>query len=181
MSRIGKQLLPIPAGVTMTVVDGVCTVTGPHGVLKLNLQSFVQVSQEDDQVTISVALPENNHQRALWGTTTSLIQNMLEGVSVGYKKALVIKGVGFNWKLAGNTLTVNAGFSHPVLIELPNGITATVEADTLTLSSHDKQQVGQIAAEIRSIRTPEPYKGSGIRYSDEVIHRKVGKKAAGSA
>lgn len=120
---------------------------------------------------------EGKQQRALWGLWRSLIKNMVIGVTIGYQKKLEINGIGFKAAVSGNKLTLNVGFSHPVIYELPAGVTAKIEANTIILSGFDKQLVGEVAAQIRKIKKPEPYKGKGIKYSDEVIRRKAGKTA----
>ncbi len=178
MSRIGKQRITIPDGVTITVTDGHVAVASKTATLEMDLHPAVRIVIADNVATVEVINPEDNQHRALWGTTAALLKNMVVGVTTGYEKKLVIKGVGYTWKVAGQNLTVQAGYSHPITRTLPDGVTASAEGDTLTLRSSNKQLVGQLASQIRSIRPPEPYKGSGIRYDDEHIQRKVGKKAA---
>lgn len=177
MSRIGKQPIDIPEKVDVSVNGNVVTVKGDKGELTLDLHAFVNVEVADNVVTVTVAKPENKDQAAMWGTFTSLIGNMIEGVTEGFKKQLEINGVGYGFQVSGKKLTVKAGYSHPVERELPEGVEATVEGNVLTLESADKQLVGQFAAELRSIRKPEPYKGTGIKYIDEQIRRKAGKQA----
>lgn len=176
MSRIGKKIITIPAGVTVTVKDRLVTVKGPKGELAFTHVPGFSITQEGDVLqVVSATTDPSKDETALWGTTRALIQNMVTGVTQGYTQALEIHGVGFKMALQGSTLTLNVGFSHPVKYELPKGIAAAVEKNVLTLSGIDKQLLGQVAAEIRGIKPPEPYKGKGIKYSDEVIRRKVGK------
>lgn len=177
MSRIGKKPLTIPAGVEITVNGSAVHAKGPKGELNQEMHPWVTVVVEGDQVVTSVATPDNMRQNAMWGTMTSLISNMVVGVTEGYTIKLEINGVGYQWSVSGQKLTIKAGFSHPVVVELPAGITATVEGNVLTLVSIDKQQIGEVAANIRKIRKPEPYKGKGIKYVDEIVKRKQGKQA----
>lgn len=179
MSRIGTKPLSIPEKVTVEVKDRVVIVKGPKGELTQELHPYVNVEVKEEGVVVTVQKPEVKAHAAMWGTFAALIRNMLQGVSEGYQKKLLIKGVGYGWKVAGQKLTVNAGYSHPVDITLPEGVTASAEKNELTLQSINKQQVGEIAANIRKVRPPEPYKGSGIQYDDEQVRRKAGKQAAG--
>lgn len=178
MSRIGKKQLTLPTNVTLTTSGKEVVVKGPKGELKLTLHSDVSVNVQDGVVTVSVIDPENIDQRALWGTFGSLLRNMVTGVSEGYKKQLEVNGVGFKVALKGTKLELALGFSHPVVFEIPKGITAKVEANLITLEGADKHLLGQTAASIRGLREPEPYKGKGIKYLDETIRRKAGKSAA---
>lgn len=179
MSRVGKQILEIPSGVEVTFVDSVVKVKGPKGQLEVNIADGVKVEIKDNQVTVNVADPEDNQLKMSWGTTASLVANMIKGVTEGFSKQLEVNGVGFKIALSGQKLTLNLGFSHPVDFELPEGIEGKVEKNLITISGIDKQQVGQVTAEIRKLRPPEPYKGKGIKYIDEVIRRKSGKTAVG--
>lgn len=163
----------------MTVEGTTVRVKGSKGELTQELHPFVSMEVLPEGVQVSVKQPEEKKQSAMWGTFSSLLKNMITGVSEGFEKKLEINGVGYNWKASGKKLTVNAGYSHPVDVELPEGVSVAVEANVLTLTSIDKQQLGHIAAEIRKIRPPEPYKGKGIKYADEHIRRKSGKQAAG--
>jgi large subunit ribosomal protein L6 len=180
MSRIGKQLFVIPSGVEVSASGGVVRVKGPKGTLEHRLPSVVQLVVEGSEARVAINDPDNNEQNVLWGTNASIFSNMLEGVTKGFSKQLEINGVGYRAALTGNSLTLNLGFSHPVVFQIPQGITVSVEKNMITVTGIDKQKVGQVAAEIRSLRPPEPYKGKGIKYVDEVIRRKVGKAAAGS-
>ena len=174
MSRIGKQPIPIPAGVTITEDDSLVTVAGPKGTLTQAKLAGISIKQEGDQLMVARSndLPMI---RARHGLMRSLLKNKVEGVSQGFSKQLEINGVGYRVSLAGNGLKFNIGLSHDVNFPLPSGITATVEQNVITISGIDKQQVGQIAAEIRSLKKPEPYKGKGIKYVGERIIRKSGK------
>lgn len=174
MSRIGKQPIDIPSGVTITVDPDWITVSGSKGTLKQFTVQGVTVKHEDNQLVIT---RDNNEpkNRSKHGLMRSLLNNMVVGVSQGFEKKLELNGVGFRVSLAGNALKFNIGFSHDVTYALPQGITATVEQNVITISGIDKQQVGQVAAEIRALKKPEPYKGKGIKYVGEQIIRKSGK------
>lgn len=174
MSRIGKLPIAIPSGVTITIDPDYITVAGSKGTLKQFTMPGVTVAQEGDQIVVT---RENDEapNRAKHGLMRALVANMVTGVSKGFEKKLEINGVGYRVALAGNQLKMNLGFSHEVLYTLPQGVNAVVEANTITVAGHDKQQVGQVAAEIRAFKKPEPYKGKGIKYADERIIRKAGK------
>lgn len=178
MSRIGKRILTIPAGVSVNVEDGKVTVKGPKGELSLDLIKTIEVKVEGTEVTVN-KLKEDKFTRQMHGTTNSNINNMIIGVSEGYKKGLEIIGVGYRFNPQGQKLTINAGFSHPVVMEVPAGITVKGISNTeIELESIDKIAIGEFAANIRKVRPPEPYKGKGIRYKGEVVRRKEGKKAS---
>ncbi len=174
MSRVGKLPIGIPSGVTITVDPDTITVTGPKGELKQFTMPGITVAQEDGQVIVTRANDEPKI-RAKHGLMRALINNMVVGVGTGFSKKLEINGVGFRVALAGQDLKMNLGFSHEVIYHLPQGITAVVEQNTITVNGISKQQVGQVAAEIRSLKKPEPYKGKGIKYEGERIIRKSGK------
>ncbi|XKT75215.1 MAG: 50S ribosomal protein L6 [Patescibacteria group bacterium UBA2103] len=176
MSRLGKKPVAIPSGTDVKVESGVLTVKGPKGELVKPVHSLVEVSVADSEVTVA---PKNNSRlaRALWGTFASHVRNMITGVNDEYKKVLILEGVGYRVELAGRTLKLMVGYSHPVEMELPEGVNAEVVKNTITISGADKEKVGQFAAEVRAKKKPEPYKGKGLRYDDEVIRRKQGKKA----
>lgn len=178
MSRIGKKPIALPAGVTVAVKDGVVTVKGPKGELTQQLHPAISVSQQDGAVQVAVTDPTKHRENALWGTFGSLIRNMVAGVTAGYQKQLEVNGVGFKVALKKDSLDLALGFSHPVVFPLPKGISATVEKNIITLTGIDKQLLGQTAAELRKLKKPEPYKGKGIKYVDEVLRRKAGKAAA---
>ncbi|MBQ7345555.1 MAG: 50S ribosomal protein L6 [Oscillospiraceae bacterium] len=179
MSRIGRAPVAIPAGVEVTLADNnVVTVKGPKGTLTQQFNANLTINVEGNVIT--VARPNDlKENRALHGLTRSLINNMVVGVTEGFKKTLEVNGVGYRVALEGNKLVMNLGFSHQVIMEAPAGITVEVPNPNLIIvSGYDKQLVGQFAANIREKRLPEPYKGKGIKYSDEVIRRKVGKTGA---
>lgn len=176
MSRIGKQIIEIPSGTTVEITDGVITVKGPKGTLTRELNSKVSISIEGNEASVQ---PVDNDlpTQALWGTFSSLLQNMVTGVNTPFERKLVVEGVGYRAEMQGNSLVLNVGFSHPVKMDVPEGLTASVEKNVITISGADKESVGQFAATVRASRKPEPYKGKGIRYDDEVIRRKQGKKS----
>ena len=175
MSRIGKKPVVIPAGVTVTVAEGnVVTVKGPKGELTNTFNADMKINVEGNVLTVSRPTDEANH-RALHGLTRTLIANMVEGVDKGFAKELEINGVGYRADKKGNQLVMRLGFSHEVIVEEIPGITIEVNGNKITVRGIDKQVVGQYAAEVRGKRPPEPYKGKGIKYTNEVIRRKVGK------
>jgi len=174
MSRIGKKLINVGKA-TVTVVDGLVTVKGPMGELKRQLPALVSVNVADGVISVSRD-NDSKQARALHGLVRSLVANMVEGVNTGYTKSLELVGVGYKAAVAGNKLTLNVGYSHPVEFEAPAGITLEIENPTKVLvKGIDKEEVGNLAAKIRAVRKPEPYKGKGIKYSGEVIRRKAGK------
>jgi len=177
MSRIGNKPIEIPAGVSVAIDPGRVTVNGPQGELTQAIPQRMKVEQDDG--TITVARPsDRGPDRSLHGLTRTLIANMVEGVTKGFEKRLEIQGVGYRAALRGTTLELSVGYSHPVTKDAPAGVTFEVPAPTqIIVRGADKQQVGQIAAEIRRVRPPEPYKGKGIRYDGEYVRRKVGKRA----
>jgi len=178
MSRIGKRVLNIPENVNVSVENNVVTVKGPKGELTLDLVRNINVKVEENTVVVE-PLKDDKFTHAMHGTTNSNIENMIIGVSEGYKKGLEIVGVGYKFNVSGNKLTVNAGFSHPVVMEVPTGITVKAISNTeIELEGIDKIKIGEFAANIRKIRKPEPYKGKGIKYKGEQIRRKEGKKAS---
>ena len=175
MSRIGKKPVVIPAGVTVTVAEGnVVTVKGPKGELTNTFNSDMIINVEGNVLTVSRPTDEANH-RALHGLTRTLIANMVEGVEKGFSKELEVNGVGYRCEKKGNQLVMRLGYSHEVFMDEIPGINIAVNGNKITISGIDKQVVGQFAAEVRGKRPPEPYKGKGIKYSTEVIRRKVGK------
>lgn len=176
MSRIGNRILTIPAGVTVSVDGSNVTVKGPKGELSTVVDNNIKVEVEGTEVRVTRA---NDNFKTAHGTINANIHNMIIGVSTGFEKKLEAVGVGYRFALKGNELVVSAGYSHPVNVKIPAGITLESPSNTeLFVRGIDKQAVGQFAAEVRSIREPEPYKGKGIRYADEHIIRKEGKKAA---
>ncbi len=175
MSRIGKLPVPIPAGVKVSLDANEMTVAGPKGTLTQKLHERMIIAVEAEQINVTRPSDEKS-DLALHGLTRSLINNMVVGVTHGFKKDLEINGVGYRAEISGNVLTLSLGYSHPVVYELPEGITVEVEKQTkLSVSGIDKQLVGSASAKIRSFRAPEPYKGKGIKYADERILRKAGK------
>jgi len=175
MSRIGKQEIKIPTGVKVTQNNGVVTVVGPKGTL---LKTF----RDDIAITIGTGVVNLNIKRndkfskALWGTYASHIKNMIKGVEIPYQKKLILEGVGFKSEVKGKNFQFALGFSHPVIVPIPEGITATAEKNVITISGIDKELVGSFTAAVRALKKPEPYKGKGMRYESEVIRRKQGKK-----
>ena len=176
MSRIGYRKIEVPAGVTVELVDNTVKVTGPKGSLSQVMLKGITMQQEENQITLT---RENAAAKAMHGTMNALLQNMITGVTEGYQKALEIVGVGYRFNVQGNKLVINAGYSHPVELVIPEGLTVEASSNTeITIKGIDKVLVGEFAANVRKVRKPEPYKGKGIRYKDEHIRRKEGKKAA---
>ena len=178
MSRIGERKLVIPDGVTVNVDGTLVTVKGPKGELNLEVSKLVSVVVEDG-VVLTKQIKPSKEANVMQGTTNSLISNMITGVSKGYDKGLEAVGVGYRFQVSGNKITISAGYSHPVVMEAPVDLTVTSESNTeITIHGIDKQKVSEFAANVRKVREPEPYKGKGIRYKDEKVRRKEGKKAA---
>lgn len=177
MSRIAKQPIPIPAGTTVTFVDGIFTVKGAKGTLARAFRDDVKFVIDANTITLSPAKDEI-FARALWGTYASHVKNMLAGVNTPFIKKLILEGVGFKSEVKGTDLVLALGFSHGVTVAIPAGLTVTAEKNNITITGVDKESVGQFASKIRAMKKPEPYKGKGFRYHDEVIRRKQGKKAA---
>ena len=177
MSRIGKQPIIIPSGVTVKI-DGLSVyVKGPKGELTRKLHPNVIAILDEQSVVVSVKNENNGFDRGLWGLSRVLIYNMVRGVSDGFEKKLEISGIGFKAQVQGGKISFSLGFSHPVELEFPKNISATVEKNVITVSGIDKEQVGQFTAKIRDLKKPEPYKGKGIKYAGEIIRRKAGKAA----
>jgi large subunit ribosomal protein L6 len=179
MSRIGKLPIPVPAGVKVEVNGQHIAVTGKKGSLEREVRPEVGLEVQDNVITVELK-EESKRANAFRGLTRSLINNMVIGVEEGFKKALIIEGVGYKANVAGSKLTLNVGYSNPVEFPLPESVSAAVEGNKITLECIDKELVGLVASQIRQIRKPEPYKGKGIRYEDEHIVRKVGKAGAAS-
>jgi large subunit ribosomal protein L6 len=176
MSRIGKNPVAIPAGVTVDLAGQVLTAKGSLGSLSLTVHGDVEAKVADGQVSVTPRT-ETKRARALWGTTRALVNNMVTGVSTGFTRNLEINGVGYRAAVQGSNLTLQLGYSHDVVFPIPADVKINCERPTaIAISGADRQRVGQVAAEIRSFRPPEPYKGKGIKYSDETIRRKEGKK-----
>jgi large subunit ribosomal protein L6 len=174
MSRVGKLPIQIPSGVTVEVADDFITVNGPKGSLKQFTLPGVNIAVEDSQVVVT-RINDEAENRARHGLMRALISNMITGVSQGFEKKLEINGVGYRVNAQGADLKFNLGFSHDVVYKVPSTVEAKIEQNTITVSGSNKQQVGQVAAEIRALKKPEPYKGKGIKYADERIIRKSGK------
>lgn len=176
MSRIGNRKIEVPAGVTVTVNDGMVTVTGPKGSLTQKMLKDISLKQEGNEITLERA---NEAAKAMHGTMNALLHNMITGVTKGYEKGLEIVGVGYRFQVSGKRLTIQAGYSHPVVLDIPEGLTVESPSNTeIVIKGISKEAVGEFAANVRKVRKPEPYKGKGIRYKDEHIRRKEGKKAA---
>ncbi|MCU0679860.1 MAG: 50S ribosomal protein L6 [Planctomycetes bacterium] len=178
MSRVGKMPITIPAGVQVKLTANELSVKGPKGELKLKIASGVTANVSEKEIVFTIEADSEKKVRALWGLTRNLANNMVIGVTSGFSKKLEINGVGYKVALNGKKLLLNLGYSHPIDFPLPEGISAVVEANTVTISGIDKYLVGEISAQIRKLREPEPYLGKGIKYSDEVIRRKEGKAAS---
>ncbi len=178
MSRVGKKPVKIPAGVEIKIEGLKITAKGPKGELSLDIPSVIDVKKEGEEILVSEK-KKTKTSKAFWGTTRSLIFNIIEGVSNGYQKELQIKGIGYRAEMQGEGMTLKVGFSHTVAVDKVEGITFVVNKDIITISGIEKELVGKVASEIRNIRPPEPYKGKGIRYKDEVVALKEGKKSVG--
>jgi len=177
MSRIGRAPIPVPDGVTVDIKGQRVTVKGPKGELEHTVVSPITVAQEDGQLTVTRPTDRAPH-RALHGLSRTLVANMIEGVTQGFQKRLELVGVGYRAQMKGKDLEIAAGFSHPVIITAPEGISFDAPQPTqIVVSGIDKVMVGQVAADIRKVRPPEPYKGKGIKYEGEYVRRKVGKRA----
>jgi large subunit ribosomal protein L6 len=175
MSRVGKQPVDLPKGVEIKINGQKVEVKGPKGALNREFHPLVELVKEENAVRVNPR-EESQKARALWGLSRSLLNNMVIGVSQGYTRVLEVNGVGYRAELKGNSLNLVLGFSHPVIFEVPKGITASVEKNTqITLTGIDKELLGLTAARIRAYRPPEPYKGKGIKYAEETLRRKVGK------
>ncbi len=177
MSRIGKQPILIPEGVTVSREGNIISVKGPKGTLSRTFVDSVTIETKGSEITLAPRRTDKA-TRSLWGTYAAHLKNMIKGVQTPYQKVLLVEGVGFKWEVKGKDLALNLGFSHPVTLSIPEGITVVAEKGTLTVSGIDKDAVGLFANRVRSLKKPEPYKGKGIRYQGEVILRKQGKKAA---
>lgn len=176
MSRIGKKPIQIPKGVSVEVAKNEITVKGPKGVLSLNLHPDLRVLLTDDILSVSIER-STKRSSALWGLYRNLIFNAVQGVSAGFEKKLEFEGIGYKASVEGDTLLMQLGFSHPVVVKAPEGIRISVEKNVITVAGINKELVGNVAAGIKRLKPPEPYKGKGIRYKGEVIKRKAGKKA----
>jgi len=175
MSRIGKQEILIPTGVKVTQSGNIVTVVGPNGTLTRTFRDDITIAILDKTINLNIKRNDKFSQ-SLWGTYASHIKNMIKGVETPYQKKLILEGVGFKSEVKGKELHFALGFSHPVVVKIPEGITATAEKNNITIIGIDKELVGNFTAGIRALKKPEPYKGKGMRYHDEVIRRKQGKK-----
>src|SRR3989339_2172507 len=180
MSKIGQLPIQILDGVTIEINNKLISINGPKGKLTITIDELVTVKQEDNNLIVSVA-KNTKFAKSIWGTTRKLIYNMVIGVSSGWSKQLELIGTGYRAEVQGNILVLTVGYSHPIKIEAPEGITFKVEKSIITVEGIDKQVVGQVSANIRSSRPPEPYKGKGVKYIDEIIRRKAGKAAKAAA
>lgn len=180
MSLIGKKPISIPDNVEVKMNDGILSVKGPLGELKRLFKNEIAISLSEKEIILKPAKKDKNIS-ALWGTYASHIRNMLAGVTKGFEKKLIIEGIGYKVQLEGQKLILGLGFSHPVKVDIPNTLKVSVEKNNIKIFGIDKEEVGSFSAKIRSLKKPEPYKGKGIRYENEVIRRKTGKKAATTA
>jgi large subunit ribosomal protein L6 len=181
MSRIGKKPIEIPSGVQVIIDGQNVTIKGPKGELSQEIHPQVSVAQVENTVVVTVENQDKPKEKALWGLFRSLLNNIVVGVTEGFTKSLEINGVGYKAALSGKNLILNVGFSHPVEFLIPEEINCSVEKNVITINGIDKQVVGEVAANIRKVKKPEPYKGKGIKYTDEIIRRKAGKAAAKAA
>lgn len=177
MSRIGKQEIQIPKGVEITRDGAILKVVGPKGTLTKVFRDDIDIKIGEGMVTLNIKR-NDKFSKSLWGTYASHIKNMIKGVETPYQKKLILEGVGFKSEVKGKEFHFALGFSHPVIVTIPEGITATAEKNNITITGIDKELVGSFTASIRALKKPEPYKGKGMRYDDEVIRRKQGKKTA---
>ncbi len=174
MSRVGKKPIPKPEKTEFTFADRVLTVKGPKGQLSRPIHPDVDLTIEDDHIRLSIRRNDKK-TKAQWGTARALVANMVTGVSQGFERVLEINGIGYRAEVKGNSIDLNLGFSHPIRFDLPDGISAQVEKNTIRLSGIDKEKLGFAASSIRKFRPPEPYKGKGVKYAEEYIVRKAGK------
>ena len=175
MSRLGKQPVAIPSGVDVTFTDGVMTVKGPKATLTRPMKDDVKIEVANNEITLTPT--ESDAAKALWGTYAAHVRNMITGVTEGFTRVLEIEGVGYRAEVKGKEIVLNVGFSHPVSLEIPEGISAEVVKNVITLTGSNLEELSQFAANVRKVKKPEPYKGKGIRYQGEFIIRKQGKKA----
>ena len=185
MSRIGKKPIEIPEGVEVKIDNNVVSVKGPKGSLSQEINSIVVLKlvngENSKAITVEVENESDKNERSQWGTARAIIANLVKGVTEGFEKKLEVNGVGYRVSVSGTTLVLVVGYSHDVKFPMPEGIVATVEGNVITISGTDKHLVGEVAANIRKVRKPEPYKGKGIKYIDEVIRRKAGKAQKAAA
>ena len=176
MSRIGKRIISLPEKTEVTVSDNAVVVRGPLGELKRQIHPLIEVKIVEREVTLE---PKKNtaESSALWGTSAAHLTNMVKGVNIAFEKKLILEGIGYKSEVSGNNIKFALGFSHPVVVEIPAGLKVSAEKNVITISGSDKELVGSFAAKIRAQKKPEPYKGKGMRYSNEIIRRKQGKKS----
>ena len=177
MSRIGRKVIPVPKGVTLAQKDGSVSVKGPKGELTKAVPTGVSIKAEADKITV-LRVDDERQNRSRHGLMRAHLANMVKGVTDGWTRELEINGVGYRAEVAGDTINMALGYSHPVVFKLPKGVTAKVEKNKVTLASADRDLVGQTAAKLRELRPPEPYKGKGVKYAEEIIKKKVGKAGA---
>jgi len=177
MSRVGKQIIQIPQGVDVTIEQGLVRVKGPKGILERIVHPKVTITKNENSLSVDVVKKEDKAERSLWGTFSAHMANMMVGVTEGFQKQLEVNGVGYKVAMQGTDIRLDVGYSHPVIYKVAAGVTVKVEKNVITVESSDKELLGRVAAEIRSVRKPEPYKGKGIKYMDEHIRRKAGKTA----
>ncbi len=177
MSRIGKQIIEIPQGTTVSVDGEMCTVKGPKGELKKAFRDDVVITIDGDKITFVPKDMKSKLGNALWGTYASIMKNMIQGVNTPYSKKLEIQGVGYKVEMNGKQLKFALGFSHDVVVDIPEALEVVVEKNTISVTGIDKEEVGRFAANVRALKKPEPYKGKGIRYDGENVRRKQGKKS----
>lgn len=177
MSRVGKQIIEILAGVSLSKEGDIVTVNGPHGTLSRAFPGTISINIEEGNVACVPKNENDKKERALWGTYASHIKNMITGVHTPFVKKLILEGVGFKSEVKEGNLQLALGFSHPVIVAIPAGLTVTAEKNNITITGIDKEMVGSFAAKVRALKKPEPYKGKGFRYDGEVIRRKQGKKS----
>ncbi len=175
MSRIGKQEIQIPKGVKVSLTDGLLSVVGPKGTLTKNFRDDIAITIGGEMVTLNIKR-NDKFSKALWGTYASHIKNMIKGVETPYQKKLILEGVGFKSDVKGKDITFALGFSHPVIVPIPEGLAVTAEKNNITVTGIDKELVGSFTAAVRALKKAEPYKGKGMRYEGEVVRRKQGKK-----
>ena len=178
MSRIGKQIINIPTGTEVSIDGATVKVKGKLGELERSFKDVVKIEKAEEGIVVTPINEKNKFSRAMWGTVASHIKNMIQGVNEKFTKTLIIEGVGYRAVVSGKNLNLKVGFSHDVDLEIPEGLEVEVEKSNIKISGIDKEKVGLFASKVRLVKKPEPYKGKGIRYSDEVIIRKEGKKAA---
>lgn len=177
MSRIGKQTVIVPKGTEVNLSGTVFSAKGPKGTLTRDFPGDISINIEGDKITFTPTKENDPSVRALWGTYASHVKNMVEGVNEGFHKTLILDGIGFKAEVSGDKLNLALGFSHPVVVQILEGLTVTVEKNNIKIEGINKELVGQFAASVRALKKPEPYKGKGFHYDDEVIRRKQGKRA----